>query len=228
MNPHPMIRLAWLVLVACGDDPAAVEPDAGAVAPHQLYLVFDGATITSGSESPADDRSSVLAQTFIAPPFLDGDPDRAATIAAALAGVDSVLAPYAVEVVTERPSEGVYDMLVLGGTSEAAGLGAELGAVMPFLCGEDDPNVGFVFDGVADPEDLAYTIVAALGVLNQIPFSDVPGDCMCWADAGCALDGELCAIGGAGTSVDSATWTCESITEMDEHARFVAAFGDAP
>ena len=224
-NPS-IVLLGAAALAACGDD-AALPADAAPPPDRVLFLVFEGVSLVNGADdSPPDNSSIVLSQPFDAPPYLDGVAGRDQTIATAVAAVRAVLAPYRIEVVTERPADEGYEMLVIGGLSEDAGFPAGVGAIMPFACGETDRNVGLIFGGITDPEDLAYTVVASLGVINQIPFSDVPGDCMCWADAGCVFDGEMCTIGGAGTTVDADTWSCETITEMDEHARFVAELGE--
>jgi hypothetical protein len=229
---------ALAVLAAgCGDDDGGIGPldggddpaDAAPPGTHVVYMNFDGVFLMSGvRDIPIMDISGSLSNAYDMPPFLDGDSGRAATITAILDTARATLAPYDVELVTERPATGLYDMIAFGGSAADAGLEAGLHATYPLRCDDAGVNIVLVFDDVlTDTDDYAYTVVSAIGGTNRIPLSSLAGDCMCWTGKTCVFDGEMCTIGGAGTPVNTTDWICEGLTEMDEHALFLAELGAA-
>lgn len=231
---YPLLMAAAMTC-ACGDDggeagadAAIVEPDAAVSQPHLVYLVFDGVTITNGStDDPAGNISRILAAPFTAPSFFAGENNRDEKLALIADGARTILAPYNIEVVTARPVSGSYDMIVFGGDPVDAGYQAGIIAFRPLECNENKPNVSFIFENY-EPLTKRYAsdVVTAVGQINNIPITNLNGDCMCGVSFDCLLNDALCTMGGAGTPVDP-VWTCESITEADVHARFLDQFGPA-
>ena len=239
------IRWAWLIVTTafiaggCGDggdaggaDAAIQQPDATVAPPHVVYLVFDGLTVTNGLvDDPQGNVSGVLSAPFTAPPFMDGVSNRDAQLALVADGARTVLAPYNIEVVTERPASGEYDMIVVGGDPVDAGFSAGIIGNTPFGCSEafrSDKNVSFIFENYAPlTKRYASNVVTHIGMVNGVPITKRNGDCMCGASFDCELLDQLCTMGAAGTPVDTAVWTCDSITEVDVGASFLDVFGPA-
>jgi hypothetical protein len=90
-------------------------------------------------------------------------------IAAVLAGVREDFAAYQVEIVSERPVEGAYTMIVIGGSPGDIGLSGNLLGVAPYDANNWNPSdVGFVFSDTAGqsgylPRYLAHVISHELG-----------------------------------------------------------------
>jgi hypothetical protein len=237
----PIVKVAggrWVcalgaLVVSCGDDGAssvdATSVDAVSAPAHTVFLEFEGRAMTNGPDDPSTDTSGVLPAPYTVPPFMEGDPDRSRVIGEIVDTIEEMLAPYDVAIVTERPVSGEFDMIVFGGTSEAAGFVANAWGVISVFCGESIPSVGFVFDpsGAWPSFPFSTTALGEIGALNGVPFSNVAGDCMCWMGSSCTGDGSPCEIGGAGTLVDDVNWSCEDISTMDEHERWLMAFGAA-
>jgi hypothetical protein len=171
--------------------------------------------------------SSLVQKPFTAPPYLAGDPDRAAKIAAIVAEVQQVLAPYDVAVVTTRPAPGVaYDLLVAGGKEADAGLPVVDALTSTRNCDATGAHVMLLFDDLSAQHDAARAIVGMLGVAHGISQSKVHDDCMCYTGCGFGLT-SACTIGGAGTPVN-AMYACTVDTTMDEQAAWRQTFGARP
>lgn len=234
---YPLLMAASMTC-ACGDDgddggevgaDAAIEESA---APHQVYLVFDGLTLSTGSiDDPAENISRILVAPFTAPPFFGDESNRVEKLALIADGARTILAAYNIEVVTERPATGDYDMIVLGGQSEDAGLQPGRLDDIPFGCNAVfalAKNVSFIFEtGMPETKRYASTIVTSVGIINGIPITNLAGDCLCHP-GDCKLIDALCTMGGPGTPVNTNVWgVCSDITEVDVHARFLDQFGPA-
>jgi hypothetical protein len=228
------LPIVLLAAAACSNDltedladaAPTTEPDAATLPGHVVYLVFDGVTVTTGvADDPAGNASRILAAPFTAPSFFANESNRDEKLALIADGARTILAPYNIEVVTERPATGDYDMIVFGGDPVDAGFQAGIIAYRPLECNEDKPNVSFIFENY-EPLTKRYAsdVVTAVGQLNNVPITNLNGDCMCGVSLACALNDALCTMGGAGTPVDP-VWTCENITEADVGARFLAEFG---
>lgn len=233
----PAVLLAGAALTAgCSKDlvegladaaPAA-EADAAVAPAHVVYLVFDGLSLTNGStDDPAANVSATLNAPFSAPPFFADLSMRDERLGLIADGARTVLAPYNIEIVTERPSVGDYDMIVFGGDPVDAGFQAGIIGVRPLECNEDESNISFIFENYAPlTKRYASDVVTAVGQLNNIPITNLNGDCMCGVSFDCELNDALCTMGGAGTPVDP-VWNCEDITDVDVGARFLEEFGAA-
>jgi hypothetical protein len=232
---YPLL-MAAAMSSACVDDGSEAGADAAIeealAAPHLVYLVFDGLSVTTGSsDDPAGNVSQNLPAPFTAPPFFSDESNRVEKLALIADGARTILAAYNIEVVTERPATGDYDMIVLGGQSEDAGLQPGRLDDIPFGCNEVfalPKNISFIFEiGLPQTKRYASTIATSVGIINGIPITNLDGDCLCHP-GDCKLIDALCTMGGPGTPVNTNAWgVCSDITEVDVHARFLATFGAA-
>jgi len=130
-------------VVACDCLPEQVCTPEGCFG-GQLFLNFDGPTMSMGTEDAALDRTSVAELTGPMLPYGGDDTDRAALVTA----VRERLVDVALWVTDERPTEGDYSMIVLG--DNLSGFGGAL-EVSPLECGHANPRtVGFAGIHVED------------------------------------------------------------------------------
>lgn len=227
------VTLAALALAACGDNGGTVDsgapqrdagPDATTAAPTVLYLAFDGATLTKGTDDPVADVSLLIRPGgATVPPWRAAAPDRAARVAAVAAGVTAVLAPYNVDVVTTRPAAGPYDMVVFGGESLAL-FGAP--GIVSFGGQRCDaiPHISFVLELAIDDADAASRAVGMVASNHFVPTTTTAGHCTC---PGCeASAGALCVIGGDLPLADPGCPPDGAYpATFDEHAWFLERLG---
>jgi hypothetical protein len=206
------------------------SPDAMRSTVHVYYLNFEGQALTmAAADDPAANKSSLIMASYTVPPFLANDAQRTTKIAAIVAEVQGVLAPYDVTVTTARPASGPYDMLVAGGTPQQAGLNPGVGSITSVDCNASDAHVELLFDVGFTQHAEAAQIVAMFGATHTIPQSTKPGDCMCYSNQACTPPQAVCTIGAAGTPVDKASWFCGAApATMDENATWLAVFGAHP
>lgn len=230
----PIFLLAGASLAAgCSNDLVegladGAPPDATVVPAHLVYLVFDGVALTNGTDDPAGNVSGILNIPYTVPAFIADDSQRVARLGLITDAVRSVVAPYNIEVVTERPSSGPYDMIVFGGNSLDAGFSSSFDATIANACDDSGVDTGFIFEfGFFESNRYASKAVAEIGLINGLPYVDVNGDCLCWAGPNCTIDNTICTIGGAGTAVDATLWACREETEFNEHERWLEVFGPA-
>ncbi|HTM22409.1 MAG TPA: hypothetical protein VL172_17935 [Kofleriaceae bacterium] len=190
---------------------------------HVLFLQFDGVDLTEGFDNAPSDVSGTVSGSATMPAW--GHPELTADI---IADVTSVLAPYDIDVVSARPVDGPYAMIVFGGDSELVGLPAGIPATAPVTCAVNELAVGFVFDDFINAHAAAQQAVAIEGMVHVIPQSDLDDDCMCFTSSNCTPPATAaCTIGGAGTpGYDNDP--CGAVATFDEAARFLAAFGAHP
>jgi MYXO-CTERM domain-containing protein len=102
--------------------------------------------VTKGGSSDARvDESPLCGATIAAFDHSPFGSDRARVVADLVAGVRAYYQRYALEIVTERPQSGDYQMLVVGGRPEDCQRSA-IGGLAPLDCGDASPrDVGFVF-----------------------------------------------------------------------------------
>lgn len=140
--------------------------------PQTIYLDFDGATIQRGgwAQNNAQASTSFIPAIAVATiPAFDATPwgvDRAAVIAAIVAGVREDFTGFDVTVTTTRPSAGDYTMVVMGGTAADAGLSGPIG-VAPFDASNwNSSDVAFVFTHdmrFYDTRHVAWTVAHEVG-----------------------------------------------------------------
>lgn len=207
--------LLLLALAACGDDGATVMPDAALPMPdapvnlahcpdppadptrpgrHVVYLNMEGVTLTKlgdCSDSKTNCTNLIKDDTATIPRFLDNTLGRDEFIAEFLRLARVRLAPYSIDLVTERPASGDYYMIVIGGDSATLTGVANAGSVTPAVCTPDNPNlVDLVFDRhfQGGAPSYASTLLSDLGAMYGVLLTSTPGDCMCRQD-GCAFAG---------------------------------------
>jgi hypothetical protein len=204
-------------LSACGggsgdDDGVAPDaqtpPDAGPpdadFSCNVVFLNFEGAALTPGQDDATTDTSSIVAGPETYPPFRAGDPDRIPKIEAVATQITDTLAPVGMTIVTTRPADGDYTMVMIGGESGDIGLADGVAGIAPFAgCGTLIPRritMAFEADN-GNAFSLVHSANIAIGsilVTLAVPTSDDPGDCLCWDAPGCT--GEVaCTIGDENT-----------------------------
>ncbi len=187
----------------------AVPPPPGLLrAPHQLrrlpaptiiWLNTDGATITKGAVSSDASKltSYVCGGTF--PAFKHGPygADRSKVLARLVQRVSAYLAPYRVEVVTEKPFSIPYEMILVGGTASLCGQAKGVAGLAPLDCGDVIPGeIAFAFsDDLTDLDWLALTaaheVAHTLGLLHTGEACDVMAPMLCAASKKAFMDQNL-------------------------------------
>jgi hypothetical protein len=238
-----LLGVIAIAVAACGDhgDGGGAVDAAGSVdaapATTVVFLNFDGAALTKGfPDDPVNNVSGLIRPPgHTVPPWRDGMVGRDASIAAVSAGVRSILAPYDVEVVTQRPAAGPYEMIMFGGHARDLFGAGPIDVFGGNQCGLA-PEISFVTESVTDDEVAASLTVGVLGTSREMPTTVQRGDCLCYAGQSCLpYTGELCTVGGAGTPTLAGPYGCytppdppmEPPPTIDPHALFVAAFGAA-
>lgn len=121
--------------------------------PAVLYLNGDGAPMRGGADDPEENRASALGsreQRVAVPPFAGSAEEWDDVVACVRRG----FAPFAVEVVTRRPAERGYSMIVVGGAPamlpSLMQKPEHIGGYAPVGTGADRELVGFVFSDALD------------------------------------------------------------------------------
>lgn len=115
-------------------------------APIVVYLNFRGAMLTCGGESSINNQSFIICDLSYPP--MDAAGYACGSLAACEQSITDLVreqwAPWNIIFVTERPTSGSYEMVMIGG---AVGGGAA--GVAPLDCGNNNPNnISFAFSGV--------------------------------------------------------------------------------
>jgi hypothetical protein len=230
-----------LVAAGCSDDGGGSKIDAGArpdalpmcppqSAPlaagmHDLYLAFEGVTLTLGDCDDAQTNcSSLVAQASTpVPMFLASEGSRATRITTIKNMVQDALAPFSVDVVTTRPSAGDYRMVVVGGTSDTiTGVTGALFAAKPVCDAMNKNSIALVFEQDVETTDRAYanTIAGAFGSLAGLSEAQAGNDCMCLGTS--CVHASVCTWGtGVATKPGN---SCSRMTQ-NEHLLLIDAVG---
>ena len=245
--------LFWLAacLCGCGDDTAALNPDAAADAPpsidapspdaaacsssrdagagaYRIFLVFEGVALTHGTRDDAPTNTTMIGTIDpTVPPFLAGMAGRQAIIDQIVADLQQALAPFDVELTTTRPASGEYEMIAFGGNCmNVLGPGCRPSAPRAFStdCGDlNHNNVIFVFDIDNTAFLAANDALTGLVVSVGLSPTTAPGDCACLS---CVTPPDrLCTLGQM-TPVDTMTFGCPAAgPTQDEQAYLRNIFG---
>jgi hypothetical protein len=196
--------------------PACPYSEAPTTGAHRLYLDFDGEALTPGGDDATLGRSSLVPQGVTVPPF-SAEP---ADVAAIVRSVRATLAPFDVDVVTTRPADGVYDMIVFGGRSDRVlGTADVVQFAGPSECDAwPESQVAFVFDVRKPAEAFASTAVGLYAVMHGAATTARPGDCLCLGDSACGASPLRCKLGrrvlGSEASACGAAATIDSGQQM--------------
>ena len=236
------MRNFWVVLTvlaACGDGGSATpdatvdartmcSPKSAPLAPgmHQLYLNFEGVTLTMGNDDAASNTSSIITTpTATIPQYLpSASPStRQGRIDLIVGYVQTSLAPYSVDVVTTRPASGPYSMYVIGGKSEDLGFPAGIGSIAGQSCHPRDNAVSLEFDiDVFTATDIATTILSDVSVVVGMGLSTRHNDCANRGNNGVDPD-LLCSFDAM--SMTATTQNCGYTPTQNELQLLMDAFG---
>ncbi len=224
-----------------GDD--AGDPDAGTIdartitsdAPaanacpnmRRVYLNFEGVALTDAltSDATLNRASWMQIATGTAPPFRQGVADRAQVIADITAGIKAQLAAFPIEVVTQRPSTGLYVMIVFGGVNTQVG-SRFAGAVNELDCDDSEKNdVAWISDNVGAVQRNVNFAMGAIGFGLGLTATTAPTGCMCGWDNDATCDNTVPCQLSASIQRDPATrQPCAGLTTQDEVAAFAQKF----
>lgn len=239
-----MMRLRFLLVGACvgagcgaqisagGEDlaslDAATSPDdtAPLCTERVIYLNFDGQALHQGpSDAITNHAGWMQLPESTAPPYHNTSANRAVEIQTIVDGVRAELDKLSITVVTTRPAQGPYVMIVLGGTARIVGSRFG-GAVNQLDCGDAVPSdVAWIADSVAPPVHVINSAIAAIGFGLGLTATNDPSDCMCGWDNQCRADNTVaCTLGSAIARDPAARQTCAGVTTQDEAATLRAAF----
>lgn len=212
-----------------GDGSNAGTPDAPAVCGNGrvVYLNFDGVTLTDATQSDAtQNRASWMVEaTGTAPPYREGDADRATKIAAIVAGVRAQLSTIPVTVVTARPATGPYVMVVYGG--DADDVHARFGgAVNELDCGDQvKSDVAWISDNVGSTQRAINFTVGAIGFGIGLSATEDPAGCMCgWDNACTSTNAAACTLSANIARDPAARQRCAGLSAQNELGAFDTAF----
>lgn len=147
-------------------DSAAGSP-AALPRPALLYLNAAGGPMRGGADDPAGNRAVAIGssqQRVAVPPFGGGEAAWKDIVTCVRQGY----APFAVDVVTERPREQIYSMIVVGGSPRLTRNADNVGGYAPMGDGRDRQLVGFVFSEVlGDGKGGADVAKVCQGILHE-------------------------------------------------------------
>lgn len=194
---------------------------------RRVYLNFDGQALSDAAVSDATlNRASWMNRaTGAAPPYKQGDPNRAALIQQIVTGVTQQLAGFPITVVTTRPATGPYVMIVYGGTAQDVGSNYGVG-VMELDCGDTTTksDVGWITDTISVQRAINTTI-GAIGFGLGLTATTDPLDCMCgWANNCQSNNNVACTLTPGIARDPNASQLCPGVTTQDEVATFAKAF----
>ncbi|MGE0547328.1 MAG: hypothetical protein AB7O24_08885 [Kofleriaceae bacterium] len=202
---------------------ASVNPPA---VTRTLFINAEGVTLNAGADDAGANTSSIMTTTTTVSPYLAADPQRATKIAAIVGEVQSILAPYDIEITSTRPATGMYEMIVLTDQKgKDFGLDGVI-SIIPTSCAPKLSTIGLIFGEPIAQHAVVREIIQRFGSTGNVPSTSAPNDCMC-DDSACEwnLSGP-CTIGGANTPV-SELEQCTQAQTIDVHAEFLSTYGPA-
>jgi hypothetical protein len=247
-QPRPLLPLLLLV-AACGEGsieegqvqlvtdmvpvPEAVlrasgrgmRPFASGV-PTVLYVNYDGATISKSYSSDASKNVSFIGGGTV--PAFSGDRTAVTNL------VKQLYAAYNIQIVTERPTSGDYDMALVGGTPAHLGLSYPQGVVgvAPMDCGHKMPrDIAFIFaqslqqivgSGAIFPQRVAETVAHESAHTYGLPHSGDGCDLMSYSSCS-----KLKTFLDKTMSMQSDSYGQCGMTSMNSHQLVLTALGVA-
>ncbi len=204
-------------------------------AAHKMFVNFAGGQVRGdGSCSASESNCSWIVRCpsmVDYPRYLGTAEQRDATLAI----VRNHLAPYNVEVVTERPTTGPYTMIMVGGTPATicyAEADSGVLGVAPLDCGnQNEADIVFAFSEVdASPEVMGQTIAHEGAHSWGLEHTDDTKDVEYPAAIGVGVLGFLDKVMGVvrlnqDFSVTIVASNCDGTMQQNSHARMVAALG---
>lgn len=154
-----------------------------------LFLELEGAKIAKGlvSDAPTN-QSYVCGADFPAWDASRFGSDRSESVQRLRSRVEELFVDFNLRVVTERPPQPPYVMVVVGGTASLCGRPDGLGGLGPLDCGNADlSDVAFVFGAtLIDLDGLAVAIAHEAGHTWGLPHTTEPCDVMSssWCSGG--------------------------------------------
>ncbi len=227
-----------LLLAACGSrlggpesptdgdaDGPVIDPDTQpACKKRQLFLSFEGETLSDGAASDAKTNiaSWMTVTTATSPPYHAGVATRAAEIQAIVDDATARISPFTT-VTTMRPPTGDYMMVVFGGTPAA--MGSSFGFVQELDCGDQVRNdVAWVSDAFPAGR-IVDSIVGSIGFGIGLTATTDPTDCMCNWDNNCTPAAGDCQLHDGIARDPAANQRCDSAPDVqDEIIEFNVAF----
>ncbi len=221
-SPIPPFSILLLTLLACGSDGGDTNtlPDASnalvdasnalADAPTSecplttIMLDFEGGDYAGGlqDDSSANETTVIAENEVVSMNAFDDSvmnttKSRSEIIQDIRTSLSSALSLYAVEVVTQRPATGDYELIAIGGTAFPLGLSSSTASVAALDCADAQAgNVGFVLSdafALLDPvgeldyteqiEILVHLSEAVLGMGAGLSFVSECGDVMTFDSA---------------------------------------------
>lgn len=189
-----------------------------------LYLNFDGQALTDAPSDATLNRASWIIDGTpnpAAPPSNRGAANRLAIVT----GVTAQLAAYPISVVTTRPMQSPYMMVLFGGG--AGNVGSRFGgAVQELDCGDLRKNdVAWVADAINPPQVAINYTIGAIGFGLGLTATQGAGNCMCGWDNGCIPTNTApCTLSPMISRDNTANQTCLGLTTQDEVAAFQTGF----
>jgi hypothetical protein len=224
-----------VVLAACGGDdtqqpidarpidapPTMCPPQTATPLPpgnHKLYLVYEGVDLTKGDcDDSKTNCTSLITASQTVPPFAEQDSNRANVIAEITDIVRAQLAPYSIDVVTERPTANDYYMITMGGTPlDLFGM-ANVGAVAQGLCDASHKNgVSVVaYTGPGSRPYYATSVLSNFGAMIGMAVTTKKDDCMCRAGTECNSTNEFTCTYGVDVPVNATVHSCGRTTQHE-------------
>jgi hypothetical protein len=193
-----------------------------------VFLNFDGQALQQGPSDATTNSASWMTgrTTGTAPPYLNGNGARDATIQQIVNGVRVQLSQFPITVVTTRPTSRSYVMIVFGGQANQVG-SRYSGAVNTLDCEDLRPNdVAWISDGVVPTQRVINYAVGAIGFGLGLTATTDPNDCMCSWDNGCQPNATApCRLGAPIARDPNANQRCPTASpSQDEVAVFRKAF----
>ncbi|MCB9554809.1 MAG: matrixin family metalloprotease [Deltaproteobacteria bacterium] len=135
---------------------------------HKVFLNFDGAKLTRGASDSVANSSGLLIGASLDYPALNFARfgDRAKAEKEIIDELKILFGDFAIEFVTERPSEGEYTMMMVGGTGQGIQQNSQFTAgVAPLDCDNSNKkDIGVVFgDKLASTKKIALVIAHEFG-----------------------------------------------------------------